>query len=150
MGIKNYTSSVPVIRSISKIEDKLVEFGATNISKTYENNKPSGIYFTIWQNNVPMNFKLPAKLDKVREYFTKKQKQKRFTAMQLEQINAQAERTAWKILSDLVEIKLAYIQIESADLFELFLPFAVSNQNGDTFYELLKSDNFKQLKAQNV
>jgi hypothetical protein len=45
MNIKNYTSSVPIGNSISKIEHRLAQAGATHISKSYEEGKPIGMMF---------------------------------------------------------------------------------------------------------
>lgn len=145
MNVKNYTSSVPVIRSITKIEEKLVQAGATQIAKSYNDGKPDGIMFTMFQNDMPYNFKLPAKIEQVSEYFLKRQGKKRLSAGQIEQIKLQAERTAWKILSDLVEIRISYILIESAEFIEMFLPDAWNGKT--TYYEKLKSGGFKQLTS---
>lgn len=147
MNIKNYTSSVPVIRSINHIEDKLIEIGATHIAKSYKDGKPDGIIFQITQQEVPITFRLPAKIDLVKEHFIKRAGKRRLTGGQIEQLKLQAERTAWKILSDLVDIRISYVQIESADFIEMFLPDAFDGRN--TFYEKLKDQGFKQLQAQN-
>ena len=103
------------------------------------------IMFTMFQNDMPYNFKLPAKIEQVREYFLKRQGKKRLSAGQIEQIKLQAERTAWKILSDLVEIRISYILIESAEFIEMFLPDAWNGKT--TYYEKLKSGGFKQLTS---
>lgn len=68
MNLKNYTSSVSVINSISKIEHRLACAGATHIAKIYEEGgtgRPIGMIFQINSNGVPMNFKLPAKTESV-------------------------------------------------------------------------------------
>lgn len=143
MNIKNYTSSVPVIRSLNHIEDKLIEAGATHIAKSYKDNKPEGIIFQIIQNNIPITFRLPAKIDLVKEHFIKRNGKRRLTTGQIEQIKMQAERTAWKLLSDLVDIRISYVQIQSAEFVEMFLPDAFDGRT--TFYERLKDGGFKQL-----
>lgn len=145
MNVKNYTSSVPVIRSINHIEDKLIAVGATHIAKSYKEGKPDGILFQIEKNNKPISFKLPAKLDQVKEHFLKRYSKKRLTKTQYENITLQAERTAWKILSDLVDIRISYVMIEGADFVEMFLPDAFDGKY--TFYEKLKGSGFKELSA---
>lgn len=145
MNIKNYTSSVPIIRSISQIEDRLVEAGATHISKSYNNGKPDGILFQMIQDGIPVTFQLPAKIDSVRKHFIKRQKNRRLSQGQIDHIHAQAERTAWKILSDLVHIRLSYIELESAEFIQLFLADAFDGK--ETFYDKLKAGGFKQLTA---
>ena len=51
MNIKNYTSSVPVERSVMLIEHQLSRAGAQTISKWYDENKDlAGISFQIVTN----------------------------------------------------------------------------------------------------
>src|ERR1035438_3133889 len=102
-NLKNYTSSVPVINSVSKIERKLVQVGSKHISKEYgdENEIPIGMKFELMHNEKSMVFQLPANVDKVFDYMVKARKQTPTTA-QRESIRLQAQRSAWKILSDLV------------------------------------------------
>jgi hypothetical protein len=147
MNIKNYTSSVPVIRSINYIEDKLIAAGATHIAKSYKEGKADGIIFQIMENDVPVTFKLPAKIDQVKQHFLKRNNKKRLTKAQVENLMLQAERTAWKILSDLVDIRISYVMIESADFVEMFLSDAFNGQ--DTLYERIKESGFKQLTMGN-
>ena len=74
MNIKNYTSSVPVINSINKIEFRLSQAGATHIAKSYDKERPIGMIFQIPVNGVPLTFKVPAKSDKVFDYMLKQRK----------------------------------------------------------------------------
>ncbi len=47
MNIKNYTSAVEASRSMAKIEELLVEIGATNINKQYAEKICIGITFLL-------------------------------------------------------------------------------------------------------
>ncbi|MGC4038393.1 MAG: hypothetical protein QM764_20685 [Chitinophagaceae bacterium] len=47
MNIKNCTSTIDATRSMSKIEDLLVEIGATDISKQYSEKVCTGITFRL-------------------------------------------------------------------------------------------------------
>lgn len=147
MNIKNYTSSVPVTRSINYIEDKLVAAGAKHIAKSYREGKADGIIFQINEKGTLITFKLPAKIDQVKQHFLKRNNKRRLTKTQMENLMLQAERTAWKILSDLIDIRISYVMIESADFIEMFLSDAFDGK--DTLYNRIKDSGFKQLTMGN-
>ncbi len=61
MNIKNYTSSVEACRSMAKIEELLVEIGASNINKQYADKICTGITFLLYdqqlQQTLPFHLK---------------------------------------------------------------------------------------------
>jgi len=143
VNIKNYTSGIAAERSISKIEQVLVDLGATNISKQYTNSKLSAISFLILVNGNSIPFKLPAKVDQVGEALRKSYR--RLSTPALRKITEQADRTAWKIVCDWVEIQATLIRLEQADFLEVFLPYVYKIDEDQTFYERLKSTQYKAL-----
>lgn len=141
--IKNYTSSVPAVTSINRIEHKLVSRGAKNISKLYVDKKLLGICFTIPVNGSDIPFRLPARVDNVSTIL--KGEVKRPNSSTYERIEKQAERTAWKILSDWVDIQMSLIDLQQAEFAEVFMPYIYDVINDETYYEKAKSNNFNQL-----
>lgn len=148
-NIKNYTSTVPAITSQGRIEKCLIEAGATDISKKYEDGICIAITFRIMHKTqempigIPLFFKLPAKVDacfKVlwKEVIRPKPDTRKRTM-------EQAERTAWKIISDWTEIQLAMIQLEQAEILQIFLPYAYDVGKDQTYYEQIKESGYKQL-----
>jgi hypothetical protein len=113
MPIKNYTSTVPILDSISRIEYRLAQAGAMHIAKSYaedKSGKPTGMMFQIMIENIPMTFKLPAKADNVYKYL-RMQRKKLPTKAQDEGLRMQADRTAWKILNDWIDIQVSMIEL---------------------------------------
>lgn len=149
--IKNYTSSIPASTSMARIEDMLVEAGARDIHKNYNNNRECDaiIFIMVVPNNpLPMHFKLLAKVDACFEALwrlhtkslkTRPQESTKTT------IRKQASMTAWKIIQDWVELQLTLIELEQAEPMELFLPYVYNPETKETFYEHAKSKGFKQL-----
>ena len=122
MNLKNYTSSVSVVNSINKIEHRLVSAGATHIAKVYDDEKNvKGITFQIPVNDKPLIFKLPAKSESVFNVLWGGVRRPRPETK--ENIQQQAARTAWKLLSDWVDIQISLIKIQQVELLEVFLPY---------------------------
>jgi hypothetical protein len=60
-----------------------------------------------------------------------------------QRVKEQAARTAWRLMQDWVEIQLSFVQMEQAELVEVFLPYIWDGQR--TFFEKLKGGNFLAL-----
>lgn len=111
-NLRNYTSGVPVERSVSLIEKRLVETGASHIMKQYgPDGTLSDIIFSLPgpRNNAPVPIKLPANVEKCNHLLAKQVKRPRKGT--LEKIRLQAERTAWKLLSDWVDVQISMIRL---------------------------------------
>lgn len=143
MNIRNYTSSVPVINSINFIEHRLASAGATHIAKFYEENRPVGMIFQITHNNVPLTFKLPAKSLAVFNVLFNAVKRPRPSTK--ETIRSQSDRTAWKILSDWVDIQITMIQLEQAEFTEVFLPYFYDLKTNKTLFEKVAANEINLL-----
>lgn len=144
VNIKNYTSTVPAATSISRIEQYLVNAGASDISKKYDDQKTCvSITFRMIVNLVPVFFQLSAKVDAC--YKVLVAEQKRPTPASKQNALYQAERTAWKIISDWVEIQITMVRLEQADLIQVFLPYVFNPEKNQTFYDNIKEGGFKQL-----
>jgi hypothetical protein len=146
MNLKNYTSSVPVDRSVSLIEHDLVRAGAIHISKTYDDKQNlEGITFQIIVNNLSLIFRLPAKWKQCYKVMMEEVRKPRPGTE--ERIKEQSQRTAWKILYDWVSIQVTMIKLEQADIVEVFLPYVYDMAKDQTLFEKLKASNFKMLAA---
>lgn len=146
--IKNYSSQVPANRSVLKIEEKLVQHGAKNILKLYDNQKLSGIAFIIPINGKEYPFRLPAKINRVEKQLLKQIKRPRNSTTQ--KISDQAERTAWKLLSEWVEIQISLIELDQVELLEVFMPYLYDSNKNQTFFEKMKNNNFSMLEDKRI
>lgn len=143
MNLKNYTSTVPADKSIMRIERLLVEVGAKNINKQYDDNMLKSITFLIDMNGQTAAFRLPAKVDVVEKVLRKEVK--RPQSGTYERIKDQSERTAWKILCDWVEIQCSMIHLEQAEFAEIFLPYHYNPELNQTLWEQVKEGSIKLL-----
>jgi hypothetical protein len=145
MALKNYTSKVPVSRSISFIESKLVANGARSIMKEYgPEGEISTLCFVINISSRDIPFRLPAKVQEC-ERVLLASLSSRARPETRKKMKAQAERTAWKILSDWVEAQMAMIELAQVDVMEVFLPYVYDPATQQTFFQTLKDRKFKGL-----
>lgn len=141
--IKNYTSTVPAVKSINWIEAKLVARGAKNILKLYDDKRLDGIAFIIDVNGKQLAFRLPARIKRIEELF--KASVRRPREGTFKNIQDQAERTAWKLLADWVEVQMSLIELQQVEFVEVFLPYVYDPAKQETFFERLKGSGFKML-----
>ena len=145
--IKNYTSTIPVSRSVQHIEDRLVAHGARNIMKMYDNNKRlEGICFILCCQSKDIPFKLPARISNVEKVLRGAVKRPRDGT--LNRIQDQAERTAWKIISDWVDIQISLIELQQVELLEVFLPYVYYPAERMTYFEKIQMGGYKLLTAE--
>lgn len=142
MNLKNYTSEMPVEKSMAKIEKFLVMAGARNIMKAYDDDGIcSSVSFAIVTNGVQVGFTLPARVEAIYNHLYSLYT--RPTDKSKDICQAQAARTAWKIISDWVEIQVTMIKLDQAELMQVFLPYVHDGKS--SLYEKLKESNFKLL-----
>ena len=141
--IKNYTSQVPVSRSVQHIEDRLVKHGAKNILKLYEKQKLIGIAFIISVNERDMPFRLPARIDRVEKNLRNAILRPRKGT--LDRVADQAERTAWRLLADWIDVQMSLIELDQVELLEVFMPYIYDHSKEKTFFEKMKENGFKNM-----
>lgn len=157
--LKNYTSSVPVSQTVYRIEKVLIRCGVSGITKEYG---PAGgeviaVRFQIKLDGLnAVNVRLP--IDKERaldalwlDYVNGERLTSDGNALQLRgrkkkkrsDFQDQAERTAWKIVQDWVEVQMSMIQMKQAEYVEVFLPYVWDGRS--TVYQRLKDSGYKAL-----
>lgn len=145
-GVKNYTSTVPVDRTVARIEAALVRGGARAIAKDYDDaGALVGIQFQVVHPTLKhtITIRLPANAKAVFATLSGQMKKPRSSTM--ERLREQSERTAWRLVQDWVEVQIAMIELRQAEFLEVFLPYVWSGSV--TFYGQLKSAGFAMLTA---
>jgi hypothetical protein len=132
-----------ISRSIELIEKYLVEAGATQIAKSYEGDRPSGILFSIFFNEIPMTFQIPVKIENAYKILAKIKHPR--TPSQINFVKEQAERTAWRCILDWVTSNLAMTQLEQADSLQMLFPYLYDGKANISYFDKLKSGGFLML-----
>ena len=140
--LKNYTSGVPTSKTISRIEEVIAGAGATGVLKDYEGGRLIALRFRIvMPNGQPATIRLPANSEAVFKVMMSKVRRPR--ASTEGKIMEQAERTAWKLMQDWVEVQISLIDMQQAEISEVFMPFLWDGKQ--TFFTAWKENRFKEL-----
>lgn len=129
MAILNYTTAINCERSIGEIQKCLVAHGAHKIVTDYISGVPSSVTFCLTFNGNLVAFSLPANFSGVLRAMQNDKKVPRSKCTE-----EQAQKIAWRIIKDWVEAQCAIIDAQLADVAEVFLPYAIT-QNGNTLYK---------------
>lgn len=131
MSLLNYTTSVPVARTIGQVQALLVEAGARQIMTEYDDvGRAVGIAFAVHTAHGMRNFVLPVNSQRVEAVLKRDRKiQPRF------QTPEHAERVGWRIVKDWLEAQLAIIQTEMVTLDQVMLPY-MTGSDGRSMYAL--------------
>jgi hypothetical protein len=138
MAILNYTTSISAEKTASEIQKRLSIAGAQAILSEYDKD---GIMCSMSFRINNIFFRLPINIEGV--YFT--MNKDRSVPNRLKSYE-QASRVAWRIIKSWIEAQVAIIQAGQAELVQVFLPYA-QNQNGQTIYEAIKENGFKQITS---
>lgn len=128
MPILNYTTKVPIHKTLNEIQQALAEAGARSINIEYDRlGQPEVVSFSVEFKGRYINFRLPSRWQGVQKRL-KEEAEPRY------QTEEQAQRVAWRIVKDWVKAQMAIIDAELATMPEVFLPYAM-RPDGKTLYE---------------
>lgn len=142
MAIKNFTTDVPVNRTVSEIHLMLADHGAKRILFDYgDDGKVNAISFTISTPYGEQAIKLPANAERVRAVLhEQKNSTKSRSRTPIDDSQEQADRVAWRIVKDWLAAQLAILETEMVTVQQVFLPYFINNK-GETLYEVYASGN---------
>ena len=132
MAILNYSTSISVDKTMSEIQTILIKHGASKIIFDYEQGIPTNLTFMCSFKGEIALFSLPCRFSGVLKVMTNEKVDSRYRNQ------AQAHRTAWRILKDWILAQMAIVEAEMAELPEVFLQYGVT-RNGERLYDYIKS-----------
>lgn len=133
MPIKNYTSKIPSVQSISEIQTDLVIHGARKVMMDFdENGKAQGIMFGIEVEGKKMAFSITADVDSVMAVFKEQN---------VKADREQAERTAWRNVRDWIQAQMAFVECGNAKLEQVLFPYLTDGRK--TIFEAYESGQLR-------
>lgn len=135
MPLLNYTTEVPVSRTVEHVNRALVRGGARAIMSEYDaSGRPVGVAFQIQTPYGLRGFTLPVDVDGV----FKALNADKGVSERKYRTRDHAERVAWRILKDWLEVQLAMVQAQMVAFDQVMLPYMQSEVGGPTVYELYR------------
>lgn len=147
--ILNYTTKIAPEQTISEIQKMLSRHGVAAIMTEYDGPHVAAVSFKMVVEGRPMGFKLPCNWRAVLEIFNAKADSrtihdpKRAARIKGER-EAQAIRTAWRIIKDWIEAQLALVEVNMVSVPQVFLPYAMTS-DGQTLAEKVLNDPSRML-----
>lgn len=140
MAILNYTTKISADKTVGEIQSMLGRRGADSVSIQYANAQPAAVLFDLKVGPNNIRFRLPCNVEGVLKAMQNDPK-----IPYARKTRGQAERTAWRIVKDWVEAQLAIIEAGQAVMEEVFMPYAVSPETGQTLFQRFTENSQKLL-----
>ncbi len=136
----DYTTTVPVSRTISQIQAKLVEHGARAVMMEYDDQgRIKALAFKVKMPNGELPIRLP-----IDATATLKVLQRQYAGREIPGRYANEEhayRVAWRIIKDWVEAQMSLLETEMVKMEEIFLPYVIT-RSGQTLYQVMAEKRF--------
>lgn len=139
MPLLDYTTSVPVSRTISQIHAKLAEHGAQRIMTEYDGGRVSALAFEVETPKGTLPIRVP-----IDTKATLKVLQRQYNNREIPGRYANEEhayRVAWRNVKDWIEAQMALLDTEMVRMEQIFLPYIITG-NGQTVYEIMAGKHF--------
>ena len=138
------TTMIPALQTAGEISTALVAAGATSINTDYENGRIVGLD---WRMDIGRGqdgiFKMPVRVDPI---FRMLNEARTDPVKWQERDYEQAERVAWRQLLRWVQAQCAFIETDMVSPAEVFAPYLIVGNNGETLYEAMIDAKFKLLE----
>jgi len=140
MAILDYTTKVPVSRTIAQIQAKLVEHGARAVMMEYgDDGRIKALAFNVKMPNGELPIRLP-----INAGATLKVLQRQWDERLIESKYAkddQAYRVAWRNIFHWISAQMALLETEMVKMEEIFLGYVIT-PGGQTIYQVMAGKGF--------
>lgn len=140
MPLLDYTTSVPVSRTIAQIQAKLVEHGARAVMMQYDDRgRIMALAFKVIMPNGELPIRLPIDALATLRVLQKQAQNREIPGRYANEDHAY--RVAWRIIKDWVEAQMSLLETEMVKMQEIFLPYVIT-PGGQTIYEVMAGKGF--------
>lgn len=136
MATLNYTTNVPVKKTVGEVQYLLADAGADAVAIRYAEKKPVGVSFVLDTPAGQRTFDLPVNVAGVLKVLAEQVSRGSIKGHQPRggwATGDRAEMVAWRVLKDWLEAQLAIIEANMATLDQIMLPY-LRVDHGVTLY----------------
>ena len=138
--LMDYTSKVPVSRTISQIQAKLIEHGARAIMMEYgDDSRVKALAFKVKTPNGELPIRLPINTASTLRVLQRQAADREIPAGYAK--DDQAYRVAWRNIFHWVSAQMALLETEMVKMEEIFLPYVIT-PGGQTIYQVMEGRGF--------
>ena len=141
MPLLDYTSKVPVSRTIAQVQAKLVEHGARAVMLEYDDRgRTIALAFKVNMPNGDLPIRLPIDTAATLRVLQRQAENREIPGRYAEE--AHAYRVAWRNIFHWVSAQLALLETEMVRLEQIFLPYVIT-PGGQTIYQVMAEKHFQ-------
>jgi hypothetical protein len=155
--VLNYTTSVPVIKTVAEMQAMLGEYGASAVVVKYgADRNPVGLAFSLPTAGGDRAFTLPVDVDAVYKLLNSRETEQVYRRRHGRPLRPNhrdrehAARVAWRTAQDWLESQLAMVAAHMATLDQLMLPHLHVDAAGTTLYQAYVANDQRALTAGGV
>jgi len=140
MPLLDYTSKVPVSRTVAQVQAKLVEHGARAVMLEYDDRgRITALAFKVNMPNGDLPIRLPIDAAATLRVLQRQAENREIPGRYTEE--AHAYRVAWRNIFHWVSGQLALLETEMVRLEQIFLPYVIT-PGGQTIYQVMAEKHF--------
>jgi len=142
MGLLNYSTKIPALRTAGEVQGILAKHGAKAIMIQYDNEgRPEALTFNIKHDQQDLSYRLPITPAKALKVLEAQHQRGQLRHSQPKPDYEQAGKVAWRIIKDWVEAQMAILETEMVSMEEVFLPYMLGKE-GKTLYQVMSERGF--------
>jgi len=136
----DYTTSVPVSRTVAQIQARLVEHGARAVMMEYgDDGRIKALSFNVKMPNGELPIRMPIDTAATLRVLERQAYNREIPARYANEEHAY--RVAWRIIKDWVEAQVSLLETEMVRLEQIFLPYVIT-PGGQTIYQVMAGKGF--------
>lgn len=136
----DYTTKVPVSRTVAQIQAKLVEHGARAVIMEFgADGRIIALAFNVKMPDGELPIRLP--IDAAATFRVLKRQAENREIPSGYARDEHAYRVAWRIIKDWVEAQMSLLETEMVRMEEIFLPYVIT-PGGQTIYQVMAGKGF--------